>query len=848
MKTALTPNELPQAVPPVGMKEEPAFKLASFAATVLPQDLPTTIPQALFEKSRAIARNVGGDTAMRVEVGKPNMGSFFNPEQTSITLDPLHIRSEPHVALFVPGHEGAHRAITRHPRELGKSDDEIIALYSQTGFGYIQNVVEDCAVNRWQIQEFPGMKEPTKLTYDASFSKPDCLMSTPEINALIDQLGFTPKFAVYGTEVLRKWHTGSTAPNLDPAVQTALDRSIHHAERAWQTIPAYGQRNKQEVTQIHKTRFDIIQYRVWNEVANLTKSDLEQAAQNSVAGKMLQNQNAQGQKQQELNEEKAKNGADSPKAKALQKELEELQKQAKDMQGNLPQEAIEQLLKDLLKQLQQGNAAKQQQKQDELAQSQEREAAARKEKEALDKKIEALEKKLQQQSNPKDKQTLEDLKEQRGTARAKEFLEHEKQKELQSQLDQLKKQLKQSTGQASSGMEVPIDVSQMNEANKALLREILKNMPPKQLREIERDVDRKLERLEDALNKELEQKLPKNGKPLPSHSERNKETDRQEAEKQRLQSQNKEQQLLASELESQRLSRLSTWDRAYEAVAPIVNDTYGRLRQKFVPEEHPDWEGGYASGQRIDLQRVMQAEHDPRLMSTIWQRRNIPTEISVVLEILVDRSGSMCQDNKDSETFKAVVYVSELFSKLKVPNRVVAFGNEHTCIKDYHESIAEEAVRQKMSILHTADSQQITKDAPALKASYDEISQRPEQWKFIVVLTDAGSSEGDNLTKVVTEIREGRQVITIQFGIGQGTTDSNGYYDWGYGDLLVNPDPKKMPEGARLLGEVFPAVIEDILRDPEKYFSGLKPEEKREIAVLLGGQASQAGKQEKIDE
>ncbi|MGC9031778.1 MAG: hypothetical protein ACP5H7_03390, partial [Minisyncoccia bacterium] len=95
------------------------------------------IPEKDWKTLEIITKRVGGDFGMKVKLGEPGGGSFFNPEDGSITFDPLHIRENPELAKFVAGHEGSHRAITPGPREIGLSPEEIRELYSQIGFGYL---------------------------------------------------------------------------------------------------------------------------------------------------------------------------------------------------------------------------------------------------------------------------------------------------------------------------------------------------------------------------------------------------------------------------------------------------------------------------------------------------------------------------------------------------------------------------------------------------------------------------------------------------------------------------------------------------------------------------------------
>lgn len=131
------------------------------------------------DELRIIAQRIGGDFGMKVEIGKSGEGSFFDPETVSITLDPEHIAKEPELAKFVVAHEGAHRAMTLGPRQLGLTREKIDELYSQIGFGYMHNVIEDCAVNQWVEETFVGLEPLVEKTYDDQFQEENAVLSTP---------------------------------------------------------------------------------------------------------------------------------------------------------------------------------------------------------------------------------------------------------------------------------------------------------------------------------------------------------------------------------------------------------------------------------------------------------------------------------------------------------------------------------------------------------------------------------------------------------------------------------------------------------------------------------------------
>src|SRR6185503_10294733 len=178
-----------------------------------------------FGRLTHIARVVGGDSNMTVRQGKPYGGSFFNPMDGSITLDPIHILNSPEEAEFVTGHEGMHRAITRSANEFGYPMREVNRLYSQLGFGWMHNVTEDAGGNTWLGDKFSGFKPLVKQNYDQEFKKQNVALSNHEVQEVFKKLGYWPRFSHYGSEILRHWHEGKYSDKLDPEVEKALKKT-----------------------------------------------------------------------------------------------------------------------------------------------------------------------------------------------------------------------------------------------------------------------------------------------------------------------------------------------------------------------------------------------------------------------------------------------------------------------------------------------------------------------------------------------------------------------------------------------------------------------------------------------
>lgn len=284
-----------------------------------PDDPRNLIPFETLSELQIIAQRIGGDFDMSVEIGKAGGGSYFDTVKCKITLDPLHILKDPGMARFVAFHEGSHRAITLSPEELGLSEEQIESLYKQIGFGYIQNVIEDGGVNDWGVNTAPGMEEDTRNVYDKQFADPKAILSSPEVVKVAQQLGYWPRFAQFGSEILRDWHAwrkeigsakklpkgekGRFAPDLDPAVEEALNKALDHAHEAISAIPSAGSRDPDEIKLKHQKRFKICAERVFKEAKKLVALDLDtemnRQTLNDIMQKLQELQELQEQMQQQ---------------------------------------------------------------------------------------------------------------------------------------------------------------------------------------------------------------------------------------------------------------------------------------------------------------------------------------------------------------------------------------------------------------------------------------------------------------------------------------------------------------------------------------------------------------------
>ena len=758
------------------------------------------IPEEVLKELAIIAQIIGGDYGMIIRIGKPGEGSFFDPENNSITLDPLHIIEDPILAKFVAGHEGSHRAITRGPKEIGVPREEIIELLSQLAFRFLWNAIEDPAVNRWMMMTYPGMRRYVTKVYDEQLEKlekENAVFGSPEIRRLIAKLGYVPRFVVYGSQIIRDWHQGRFSEKLDPAVEEALRKTIGFVRQSISTIPPAGERNERKIIEYAQERFRIIVTYIWPEVRKLAEMDLDTEVQRQMMKEFRQKQKKLEQKRREM--ERAKAEGNIQKQEELQKEIDELEKELtpfdrlpedikKELQEQIDkaiQEAIEKLNKEIEEKQKQIEEAKQRQEQ-------------------LEKEIRDLEEKAKQATGKEKEELEKQIKEKK----TEKLVQERKQKEAEKDL----KDIQDTLDDLQSGEGMPYPEDKLSERTKEELKKLFQKLPYKKQEDLRKKAKEQLEDLEDALNSELEGKLNKD-KPE-THRERREREEKErriEEEKKRIE---KEEKKLAKKLEEMRREKMTEYEKAYEEVADIINALYNRLKNLFLPQRHPRWQKGFPTGSRVDLSKAMQAEADPRYLGEIWERKTIPRKFDYRFYILVDLSGSM-RDEKINETFKGLVVLVEVLERLGIQYMIRGFSDNSQVFKNWREKLTPE-LRNRLAEMKRWGGGG-TETTEATREAVKDLMENLGKDNFLITLTDGQPNDPDSLKKELTEIIKERKIKLVGIGLGPDTEFVKDYYPASLSLPHIRPTEEQRRQGQKDFAEAFADLLEDMIRHPEKY-------------------------------
>lgn len=841
---------------------------ASYHAGKLPDDdKRSELSDADTALLKVIAQRVGGDFGMTVRIGKTGEGSFFNPEDASITFDPLHIKENPSLARFVAGHEGAHRAITPGPQKIGLSQEDTERLYSQLGFGYLQNIIEDPAVNDWLAGRFPGLAGDMEGVYNGQFEKENAAFLTPEIQKIMQRLGHVPRFVQFGSEIMRDWFQGRFSTTLDPDVYEALKKTIDAARKSRTTIPDPLRRSKAQIIGTAQTRFKINTSEIWPEMKKLIEQDLHIEEIRQMLNNLRKKQEEIKEKQKEL--ESAEEKGDREGAESLKREIEELKKETrpldemdKDAREEINkkiEEAIEELEKDLQEDRKKKEDAIQEKQSDidkknkelqelekQLDSGDEMDADS---KESIKKQIEQKKEEIQKQEEIKKnlERELEDIK--HSEEKGEEGEGQQPGGELGGEDDSEsigdpvsgggsgrgrtsnKKSTEQQPG-GERGVGEPLPYDELSQKTKEELEKALEKTPQEKREEYQKKGKEELEDLEDKINEELSSKLNPNKQP--KHHEDSMPTSRSSPELQEDESDVSKR--LLKELERVRKEKMTPYERAREEVVGLIDDLYRRLRKILKPEEEGEEESGYASGSQPDFSRIMSAERDISQRQKIWMRENEPTKKDFRFWHLLDVSGSM-EGERIQEALKGFIVAGEAIDRLenlnagesKIRQGITAFHKRVFPIKKPNERFTKE-VTDVLSTMpnRVHDDDAGTNTFKGTRESYDEMKKDlGESGNYILTFSDGRpESDVEKLKQMLKETKEERKKLKIKIGliwIGDPMSEraiADFKREFEYDFILSMPAVQPPEEDGKQktdFSENFADLLEDIVKYPEKY-------------------------------
>lgn len=777
----------------ISQPEKPFFPPEAREAAVLvltPEEkeilakLPVELPEEQVLELKRIAQVIAGDLGMKVKLGEPGKGSFFNLERCEITLDPLHIAGNPSAAKIIAAHEGAHRRLTRGPETLGVKPELIEELFGKaTGFAYVSNAIEDPTVNNWTKKEFEGLRGDFDKVYGEALAKEHIPLGLdhPEAQAVVRRTGTIPNFVWVGSELIRVWHTGKFSKNIKkimPKAAEVLGKVFLPAKRVFQTLPEYAY-DEIKVLESARERFRIVYQEIWPHIQELVEEDFKNEAERKMT-------------EERLKEKLRQDG--------VEKTTEDLEQgKTGTTLDDLPEESRKELAQAMRKASQAQEETQKEQK-EKLTQEEE---VFEKETEAIEKERQALEKRKETAAG----EEAGELKKQEERLKIREAINQEKQKKIQEQKELQEREQKEMEEEAA----LPLEMNDLSEKLKKELEKEFNKLPQKERERLLQRAEKTLQELEDKLNETMESRL--NPDQPESHKEYGERKEKEEAGARQKKEREREFAEIKETAEKIAEESKTEYDKIRAEMDDVIEDLYNRLEDFFVLQRDPKWLKGFRAGTRLTLFKAMQfaSGAKPEAYREMWERKTVPKRFEYKFSLVVDLSESMSEENKIEETRKGLIVLAEVLNRLGIDFEVLGFNGvvKTLLIKDFDKEFDEEA-QEKITGL-TKQPFGGTPTAGALKNAGRRMKERAGKDNFIVVLTDG---EPDDTEAVKTAIRNllldaETPIKVVGVGLGKGTGFVRDLFPSAVGNIQATKLPEKLS-----------ALLEEMIINPGLFTTG----------------------------
>lgn len=242
-----------------------------------------------------IAELTACDHGITFSVGKPGAGSVALLGKRTVILDPEHCRTREEQR-GVAAHEGRHIFDTPTFEAMGFSPRQIRELSTCVGMLSGRNLVEDFAVNDGVARDFPSRAGDILSLYrETDPQAPAGPLIHPEVQAVIQRLGFVPRFAVALGGLLTDWahlrrHVGfgalleeyarvpySGGTSDDPDLQRFFKRNYRIAREIAATIAPPGATGAVRID-YSKARLSLFKDVIYPDLKKLFEQDVDQLA------------------------------------------------------------------------------------------------------------------------------------------------------------------------------------------------------------------------------------------------------------------------------------------------------------------------------------------------------------------------------------------------------------------------------------------------------------------------------------------------------------------------------------------------------------------------------------------
>ncbi|CDF38039.1 AAA ATPase containing von Willebrand factor type A (vWA) domain and P-loop containing nucleoside triphosphate region [Chondrus crispus] len=262
----------------------------------------------------------------------------------------------------------------------------------------------------------------------------------------------------------------------------------------------------------------------------------------------------------------------------------------------------------------------------------------------------------------------------------------------------------------------------------------------------------------------------------------------------------------------------SLWRKLVQSTTGGASSLCELLRLVLEPTIASKLGGGYRTGKRLNIRKVIEFVASDFRKDRIWLRRVRPDKRSYDVLLAIDDSESMSESRAGPMALESLALVTSALGKLEIGRLAVAsFGAAALMVKDFDEPISISDVRGGQLLQHFCFSQRETNICELLQFMQDTLvgvkgPESVEQIKLVFVISDGRLSAREDIKRRLRHLRDANVLVAFLIIDKSGKDDTSIYdvrrveYD-SSGKIEVMPYMHDFPIE-------FYAVVQDVQRLP----------------------------------
>ena len=719
----------------------------------------------------SLAYFIGKDFSLPIKLGKPGSGWMWNFIKNIVFADPKDLLEKPLDYLrFVISHEAGHRRISRVEGIIPPE------IWSLEGFAFMMNTIEDPRDNNFVAESYPKFREQMTGVYKGRF-EPDGEAKEKAMKLL----GRHPRFMQAGFEYMKLWFRELrgqdvvVTPELPDDVKAVVNATKDAARDSWLRYPSRQEADASEdiIKQYATLSYEINRDDVWPLFKTLVEKDIEDQKTQELLKQM------QKELQKKLQEELEKNTDQNPEGP---EEPENILPSDEPSNDEAPRNDTDE------------NSENNEPSSDSgYSEDTEGEGAGGETTENAS---------APESENAPDNDTNEGKEDEPSVSSdLTKTLTPEEQKALEKAIEESLTADKDDAPEGSKGKAQAIDLDSLSPELLKKIQEFIETLPPKKQEELLEKAKGAIKEFEKEMNKALEGKLVKmpggdgepDEPPKPEEGDPNADGEAEFEGKAPEPFDENNFRLYKERIQKELQKDDNEYERRRREVLPLLDKLEEELRPLFVTPQNTAWEGGYATGKRIDIKkRIQETAHGVSAMESMaWQKREHRDEKKSAVILLVDISSSGRENKRFNETFKAVIALAEVFNRMEVPFEILGFDDTMTEYLHFGQSLSHDIREQiggmpagiEARCCKICGEEHCTTDLGwAISVAQERLQAHVADQKILFVLSDGKSAESPkhpretfDIPSIITTMTTQSNIRPIGLGVGKGTRNIAAY-------------------------------------------------------------------------